>query len=263
MERLLILFAIVVTAVPEARAQGWQGIVPMRSTMEDVARVLGPAAAMAPGRAAFSFADKVVHIEFAHSLTSRLKCERDVPEGTVLSIRVTPSSPPSVRDLRRKLTGLQRFVSQDEFFEGYEIYFDDRNGVVAQVSEGRAEWILYIAPARYRNRCSGLYRSDPLDYLDVPHQEHPVPVCTEIKADRVKVAVGEQIGLTAIASDPDADILQYRWTATGGHMVGTGASVMWDTTGLEPGAYTITAQVEDGSGHVVDFSVTIKVEPRP
>jgi outer membrane protein OmpA-like peptidoglycan-associated protein len=45
--------------------------------------------------------------------------------------------------------------------------------------------------------------------------------------------------------------------------VGSGPTVTWDTTGLAPGTYTLTAQVDDGMGHVVDCSVTLTVIARP
>jgi outer membrane protein OmpA-like peptidoglycan-associated protein len=67
----------------------------------------------------------------------------------------------------------------------------------------------------------------------------------------------------ANASDPDGDVLTYTWTATGGRIVGSGASVTFDATGLAEGTYTVTAQVNDGFGHTVECSTTVNVKKRP
>lgn len=56
------------------------------------------------------------------------------------------------------------------------------------------------------------------------------------------------ITVTTSASDPENDVLTYNYTVSGGRIVGTGANVTWDTTGLAPGTYTITVGVDDGCG---------------
>ena len=89
------------------------------------------------------------------------------------------------------------------------------------------------------------------------------PVCTAVTADRTEVTVGDSVSVTANATDPDGDTLVYTWTATGGRVVGSGPTVTWDTTGLAAGTFTLTAQVDDGHGHVVDCSVTLTVVARP
>lgn len=89
------------------------------------------------------------------------------------------------------------------------------------------------------------------------------PVCERVEADRTEITVGDSIGVRAVASDQDGDTLVYTWTATGGRVVGSGAAVTWDTTGLAPGTYTLTAQVSDTKNAVKDCSITLTVVPRP
>jgi len=50
------------------------------------------------------------------------------------------------------------------------------------------------------------------------------------------------------AVDPENDVLTYNYTVSGGRIVGQGANVQWDLTGVAPGTYTITAGVDDGCG---------------
>ena len=77
------------------------------------------------------------------------------------------------------------------------------------------------------------------------------------------VCAGDKVALTATASDPDGDTLLYSWTSTGGRIVGDGASTQFDTTGLAPGDYTITVEVNDGCGCVAFDSKTIRVTTCP
>ena len=59
--------------------------------------------------------------------------------------------------------------------------------------------------------------------------------------------------LTAIGTDEDAaDVLTYSWSATGGRIVGSGANVTFDASGLAEGSCTVTAQVSDGFNPAVD-----------
>ena len=54
--------------------------------------------------------------------------------------------------------------------------------------------------------------------------------------------------VTTTAVDPENDVLTYNYTVSGGRVVGSGANVSWDLTGVNPGTYTITAGVDDGCG---------------
>lgn len=56
------------------------------------------------------------------------------------------------------------------------------------------------------------------------------------------------ISVTTTAVDPENDVLTYQYTVSAGRIVGTGANVSWDLSGVPPGTYTITAGVDDGCG---------------
>ena len=63
------------------------------------------------------------------------------------------------------------------------------------------------------------------------------------------------VGLTANATDPDGDTLLYTYTVSGGRVTGEGANVNWDLSGVGPGKYTATVEVDDGCG-CISFSST-------
>jgi hypothetical protein len=56
------------------------------------------------------------------------------------------------------------------------------------------------------------------------------------------------VTVATTAVDPENDVLTYNYTVSGGRIVGTGANVSWDLSGMSPGTYTITAGVDDGCG---------------
>jgi hypothetical protein len=90
------------------------------------------------------------------------------------------------------------------------------------------------------------------------------PVATNVRRESAStVCVSDTVALRAIASDPDGDTLLYSWTSTGGRIIGEGANVSLDTTGLAPGDYTVTVQVDDGCGCVAFDSRTIRVSDCP
>ncbi len=89
------------------------------------------------------------------------------------------------------------------------------------------------------------------------------PPTMSCSADRTTVLAGERARITARANDPDGDTLNYAWRTNGGQIVGSGSSVQLDTSGIQPGTYTVTGRVEDGRGAAADCSVNITVQAPP
>lgn len=67
------------------------------------------------------------------------------------------------------------------------------------------------------------------------------------------------VGLTTTASDPDGDTLLYSYTVTGGRITGEGANVSWDLSGVGPGTYTASVEVDDGCGCITSSSTTVTI----
>ena len=89
------------------------------------------------------------------------------------------------------------------------------------------------------------------------------PPAISCSADRTSIFAGERVHITGTASDPDGDQLTYTWRANAGQVVGSGAAVDFDSTGLAPGNYTITGRVDDGHGAAADCSTIVEVKPVP
>lgn len=96
----------------------------------------------------------------------------------------------------------------------------------------------------------------------VPRPNRPPTI--SCSADHTTVTEGDRVEITATASDPDNDPLAFSWSASGGRLEGTGASVMFHTRDLPPGAYTVTGRVDDGRSGTADCSLNIAVQaPAP
>ena len=71
------------------------------------------------------------------------------------------------------------------------------------------------------------------------------PMITSLTPSATEVARGESCTVNCVASDPDADVLTYAWTVTGGAISGTGSTVTWTAPTAE-GSYTVTVTISDG-----------------
>jgi outer membrane protein OmpA-like peptidoglycan-associated protein len=103
----------------------------------------------------------------------------------------------------------------------------------------------------------------------LPHEAPPAPVnhppvaACSANPTSVFAGSGDTVAVHVNASDPDNDPLTYSYTATGGAVDGSGPDARWNSTGVTPGNYTVTAQVNDGKGGTASCATDIKVEERP
>ncbi|QQS41713.1 MAG: hypothetical protein IPM63_01845 [Acidobacteriota bacterium] len=58
----------------------------------------------------------------------------------------------------------------------------------------------------------------------------------------------QTVNVRTNATDPENDVITYNYTVSGGRIVGQGANVTWDLSGVNTGTYTITVAVDDGCG---------------
>jgi len=85
------------------------------------------------------------------------------------------------------------------------------------------------------------------------------PTITSLMANDDKLTLADKCHIECNAEDPDGDSLSYRWSASGGDISGSGASVTWDAP-EEEGSYEVRVTVSDGQGGEDKRSLTISVE---
>lgn len=96
-----------------------------------------------------------------------------------------------------------------------------------------------------------------------PPPNHPPTVTASANPTKVYAGSEDSIVLQAQAADPDNDTLNYKWTATGGAIEGSGAEVRWNSKGVNEGTYKATVAVDDGKGGTASASTDVVVEKKP
>lgn len=69
------------------------------------------------------------------------------------------------------------------------------------------------------------------------------------------------VSVKTLAVDPENDTLKYTYRVSGGRIIGQGANIIWDLSGVGFGTYTITAGVSDDqgvSGKTITETVSVK-----
>ncbi len=100
---------------------------------------------------------------------------------------------------------------------------------------------------------------------DVQVEQKPnTPPSIACAANPATITAGQRATIASTASDPDNDPLTYSYKTTGGSVVGSGANVQFDSTGVAPGSYTVTCHVSDGRGGETDAATQVAVQaPAP
>lgn len=84
-----------------------------------------------------------------------------------------------------------------------------------------------------------------------PRTVNLTPPFLELSAspETVRVCAGEptSVQLIARATSQSGNELRYRWTTEGGRLTGDGANTTWDLSGMQPGTYRATVEVDTGS----------------
>src|SRR5271157_2890673 len=95
----------------------------------------------------------------------------------------------------------------------------------------------------------------------------PVPPTASCSASPTEVFPGDPVSATiATQNFNPKHTVTYKWGSTGGKVSGTGTSASIDTTGLEPGSYTVTGTATDArerKNNVASCSAGFTVKARP
>lgn len=186
----------------------------------------------------------------------------EVPQLRATYIEIELNNPVKPKDLNINLSKYKkekRYYNIDDWY----VYHDKQAGIIFDLQEGKLGAIVIVPSSRYYNLMCDKERAKKLSatssIFDEPLKQRSATICPadinanvdEIKLSRAEIFANEdanKIDVVTKASDPDGDVLIYHYTVSDGTIVGKGANVVWDLTGVEPGTYKITAAVDDGCG---------------
>lgn len=88
------------------------------------------------------------------------------------------------------------------------------------------------------------------------------PVISSLEAEYKSVYPKGASEIRCVASDPESDAVQFRWSSTGGSVTGEGTTVTWAAPS-DYGDYHIMVIAKDGNGGSAEATLTVSVIPRP
>jgi hypothetical protein len=146
----------------------------------------------------------------------------------------------------------ERFLNSDPTFPPGFQQSDDPHGFIFQIFAG------------HRNeRLPTIFPNQP-PTVTVSAASSRVVLAAECTGDQIPdsscTPTSPTVALSANATDPDGDTLLYTWSTTGGRISGDGPNATIDMSGVAPGTYTVTVEVDDGCGCIAFTSTTITVE---
>ncbi|HKR60900.1 MAG TPA: hypothetical protein VJS64_14355 [Pyrinomonadaceae bacterium] len=167
--RIIACTSFLLTLPAVCFGKEWRGITPMRSTREDVERLLGPpppskvgTKTNSPdkGRSTYFLDEGQVDIVFAGpEIPLAAYCVGMVPNGTVLMIQVTAKPGWTYSDFQPNDKEFRKFNAAEPSDLGYDGYFNEREGLVIRTFKGNVEQIIYLASAEDRNLCPSYYEN--------------------------------------------------------------------------------------------------------
>lgn len=236
--KLLVCVCAAHALAAVAQAKEWRGIVPLRSTRADVARLHGPCADPKL-RCEFNSENWRVYVVFS-SGDDYVDCARLLPPGTVLHIQVTPLTEVKWPTPGVDLSRFRKFESSLPPGIGSEAYFDDEEGVIYDTFEGRLVQIEYLAEKKDVPLCPAYYDKPELfvsKIVDPPSLDVECPA---------RVEAGGRATLTvSISGAPHTMEPTYDWRVSAGKIVsgqGTSAIVI-EAPGAEAGAVQVAVEV--------------------
>jgi len=182
------------------------------------------------------FAEDSQGIRLQHRMNYGLGFEMPIGAGTVRAIgelvgsrffgeRTQGANPKSPVDLYLGLRiSLARWIA---ISAAYNINLNTINGdlpIYGIPSTGRSGWFLQMTFQRKINRAPSI-RCNP---------------------NRAVIEEGDSATIQAVIVDSDNSLLSLTWRASAGRISQQGTRVLFDSTGLQVGEYTVTAEVGDG-----------------
>jgi hypothetical protein len=226
----------------------------------------------------FSFGETEVEVTYSSGVCDEAEDEIwDAPAGRVVKIEIEESGL-IPNDLKVDRTNLER----EQMYFGSENYFilhSKAKGLAIEIDEDEERTgveliILFPSAGMKAKTCNtkfakefvelkSWFGSKKLKDRHVCNWKNGPANVTDLSLshDRVTGTTASRIDIVTTAVDPENDVLLYSYTVTGGRIIGGGANVKWDLTGVRPGTYTVIVGVDDGAGIVgKTFTRTVVVE---
>lgn len=210
----------------------------------------------------FSFGQTQVEVSYSSGECD--EAEREVwrvPAEKVVMVEIRDRGGWKRDDLKTSIASFEK----EQMYAGAEdqmIYHSKRDGLAIEVVEDEIDrLVLFPSVVMKAKSCESKYAKEFIshkswfgskkledrfvcDLLNL----HANVTGLELSHSEISAVTAKLVEVRTTAVDPENDILTFNYTVTGGRIIGAGAKVKWDLTGVRSGTYTITAGVDDGAG---------------
>ncbi len=218
-----------------------------------------------------NFSTKNAEIEVFYSVGGCSENELwNADKLTVTKIEISLENPIKIKKLKFDFSNFTKEIEDEETPDDY-VYHNENSGIVFVINEDEVREIT-IFPSKgsssllCENDDTKEFFANEKRFIDLVLKKEiiscPAANVTELFLDTAEIIADcddpakrencfvkfKEIAVTAVANDVDNDPLTYQYTVSNGKIVGQGAKVVWDLSGVTVGTYTITAAVDDGCG---------------
>lgn len=191
----------------------------------------------------------------------------NVSKLIVTKIEISLENQIKIKDFKFDFSGYTR--KTEDSTNSYLLY-DEYDGIAFEIEKNKVRGIVFF-PSKgdfsllCKNEETQEFSSNEKQFIDLflRGNETSCPVanvndllletseiiadCGDIEKRETCKVWNKEISVETTVNDPGSP-LTYQYTISGGKIVGQGAKVVWDLSGLAVGTYTITAAVDDGCG---------------
>jgi hypothetical protein len=204
----------------------------------------------------FSFGDTEIGVTYSTGGCGEEDSEEiwNVPIGKVIGIKIVDNHEWK-RDAHKldlsKLEKEHRYAGNETDF----VFSDKKAGVAIEIDDDEVEGVMLFPPVNSKAKtCKNDFARDFINekswFGKVKLEDRGIISCSpppsvaqlELGHSEISALTRKQVDVKATAVNPDNDILTYNYTVTGGRIIGAGAKVKWDLTGVRSGTYTITRE---------------------
>ncbi len=254
----------------------------LESTREDVRRILADYKLEDSDdwrySQTFSTSNAEIYIEYSNGQCSNEFDEWNVSEWIVTNIEISPSGSFSLNEIKKTGIKYSKFQREKSFVNipRRYVYHDKTLGTAFEIRDNDVLTIYLFPPKQsvlplcgnserkkfysikswfvdepLKDRYLSIDRNYPANVIDlILSKNELIGDCPPLDSTSSKSCADEikQITVLTKAVDPDNDVLTYNYIVSGGKIIGTGANVVWDLSGVKAGNYEITVGVDDSCG---------------
>ncbi len=219
----------------------------------------------------FSNKDAEINIIFSKGNCSKEWEFWNVHKWVVTSINISLENSIKVEDINLDLSKFKKEDIYKNHPKDYTLH-NVNSGILISIEDEEINTIIFYPPKNKqgflcKNKIGLEVLSGERRFVDYVWQTKDLvnmpAVVTELILNKTEIIIGcsddavknkicpndkQEILITTDVVDPENDVLTYIYKVSGGKIIGQGANVIWDLSGVKAGTYTITAGVDDGCG---------------